>query len=149
MGVYWGSQWFQVEHKEAEKCGIILINKYPSASGEVNNLGNEVCHATPPEVEGYKFIGCEDRAEAEYRTKMAIMKITEEVVFDLSCCLLNAEREIEYAKINMKYKTDRPKAEYQRILDQQKEYAAHDKERIKAVKALRRKPIKELVESEL
>jgi hypothetical protein len=148
MGVHWGNQWYRVQHKNLNCCGIIMLSKYPTLGRETDELGIEKTYVPIPNIPGLSFWACESKQEAQREAKLHIYKVTSTQIIDL------IRSETEKTLLNEQHrllaKTATPKVDgFSDEIRKRELEIAEIKQAVKGLKRIRRAKVPEFLESEL
>lgn len=150
MGVHWGSEWFQVKHKELKYCGVILLSKYPVSTGEIKD-GKEVCEIVLPHVSGgFAFIKHDSKKDAENHTKYHALLETKRMISFHQERVTSLELENKNRLFLMRnIETDREEFHSGWIKYNASEEIPTLNEKISNLKGFRNRKVKELTESDI
>lgn len=147
MGVFWGNQWFRVEHENLDLCGIIMLSKYPTADGATTD-GMENTYVPLPDVNNFEFFPCESKADAQHKAKLHTFMMTHSKIIER--VQLEAEKQLVNEHHKYLERTERTKTDLlkQDIASREEDIATLKLE-IKELKRIRKSKVREFVESEL
>lgn len=151
MGMFWGNSWYQVVHDNLEFCGVVMLSKYPSASGGVDSLGNETVEVILPQLpneSGFTFIAHKDERTAILASKLHVLDKSRMDLLSNLYVIDDSQCELDEYRLKLKMGLD-DKQWLETKISNLKQTILDFKEKVKELRRLRKAKPTEFLESEL